>query len=276
MQGKQKTQPRNVKRSELWPHVKFSLDSEPAFLFILTPPFSGSTVLAKILNTSSRSMILKERAEGQCLIPGMFSADRWNPDKYIDWESVRSVWLSKYQEVNAYVETLNLIIEKSPANLVRAEQLRHHFPNSKFFAFNRNPYASCSSSFHRGHSDKNLSQDARLNIFRKLARKWIVRSSFIKKVIEDWSIPYFSYEQFCDETEMCIQKVIDICPEISDINIQAKVKVKDYDRQSIVDQNERQIKLLHPEDISAIFSEISGESDILDFFKYNAHYCIQK
>ncbi len=252
----------------IWPKARYSLESNPKFLFLLTPPYAGSTVLAKILNTASNSMILRKDAEGQWLVPEMVN-DRWNPEKYIDWESVKSVWLSTYELINTHVEGLNLIIEKSPPNLLRAEQLHREFSNSSFLCFNRNPYANCSSSFHRHHRDRELSKDKRIIKIKKAAKKWLVLSKYLKDSIDQLNLAYFTYEQFCEETASCLQKVIDICPEIQSVDIEAEVQVKDYDKQGIVNQNQRQIELLDSEDIATISSVISEDEKLLKFFGYD-------
>lgn len=256
-------------KDEVWPRIKYSLDYEPKFLFILTLLHSGSTVLAKILNTSSSSMILHKRAEGQWLVPGMCEKDRWNPDKYIDWESVKSVWLSTYQLFNVHVSTLNLVIEKSPPNLLRAESLYNEFSNCAFIAFNRNPYAQCSSSFHRKYQSEYVSKQKRREAFQKFAEKWLIMSKSLKQTIEKLNIVTFTYENFCKDTSSFVSKVIDICPEISDVNIHAQVKAKDYKKQGIVNQNDRQIDLLNSDDILAISSIICKDEEIVKFFGYD-------
>jgi len=101
-------------RLNFWPNIDLSEEKLPKFFFILTPPNSGSTVLAKILNTSPNSMILHSKAEGQWLLPSMFLKGRWNLDKQINWKKVKKVWIRKFIKTNAHVESLNLIIEKSP------------------------------------------------------------------------------------------------------------------------------------------------------------------
>ena len=104
---------------------------QPKYLFIVTNPFSGSTALAMILNNSPRSMVLTEKAEGQWLIASLCDDDRWNPDKAVDWDLVARTWYQRYQAVNQLVGTIDVIIEKSPPNMVRLEKLLDIFPNSQ-------------------------------------------------------------------------------------------------------------------------------------------------
>ncbi len=58
-------------------------------------PYSGSTAIAKVLNTGSRTMLLHHTGEGQRLIPGLAGRGRWRADMFVDYESIRAVWLDK-------------------------------------------------------------------------------------------------------------------------------------------------------------------------------------
>jgi hypothetical protein len=243
--------------------------NEPRFLFILTPPFSGSTLLAKILNTSKNTMLLHEKGEGQWLIPQMCEPDRWKPEKKIDWKVVKLVWLNQYKRVFSQENHTALIVEKSPPNIVRAEQIFKHFNNAVFMAFNRNPYANCSSILHRNYVVEKLSKEKRIAILENLARLWIFRSRHIRSFIEVHNIYYFTYEAFCEQPIKCINGLIEICPELKDVNVNAHVKVKDYKAQGIVNQNPRQIEWLDQDEIAVISSVLSAEEALLKFFGYS-------
>lgn len=121
-----------------WPVPKFDKSNEPHFLFIITSPYSGSTALSELLNSSHRTMILQERGEGQWLIPGLCEEDRWNPDKKVNYESVKAVWLNRFQSVQRLVQHVDVVIEKSPPNMMRIEELSSQFRNYSFIANNRN------------------------------------------------------------------------------------------------------------------------------------------
>lgn len=259
---------RLARRRGRWPRPAVSPASEPKFLFALTPPYGGSTVLAKILNTAPNSMILQKRAEGQWLVPGMCEPDRWEPQKHIDWESVHATWLAKYELIHYHVETINLVIEKSPPNLVRVRQLREHFPNSCFFAFNRNPYAHCSSFLHREYSERRRSSDRRGDTVRRLANDWLVRSRYLRDAVLEFGIQHFTYERFCEDPSDCVARLVAVCPELSGVDVHASVLVKDYGQQGLVDQNPKNIAQLTPDDIVGISSVLRTDEDLVKFFGY--------
>lgn len=82
-------------------------------------------------------------------------------------------------------------------------------------------------------------------------------------------IPYFTYEQLCASPASCIDAVVQICPELSGIDVHASIAVKDYKRQGLVNQNRRQIELLADDDLSIISEIVGRENELLHFFDYH-------
>ncbi|MEM6349107.1 MAG: sulfotransferase [Bacteroidota bacterium] len=254
---------------KVWPCPNVDIETEPHFIFILTPPYSGSTALAQTLNSCHHSMLLQKRGEGQWLIPGMCSNDRWNPDKYINWDSVRAVWLQRIKETNTLVQNINFIIEKSPPNLVRLDQLTSVFPKHTLIAFNRDPFANCSSRLFRHHKPGTMGQDERLKRIKKIASKWIFCSWWVRKWMAELPVISFTYESFCASPEDCISQLVKKVPEFQTVDVNKKIKVKDYQKQTIINQNERQISKLTPADIDVISEVLEAESDLVKFFGYS-------
>jgi hypothetical protein len=242
--------------------------SDPKFLFILTPSHSGSTVLIKYLNTSPYSMLLNSDGEGQWLVPSLAENDRWNPKKQIDWKTVKQTWLKKYHEINRLVGNIQVILEKSPPNLVRFDRFKKHFPNSVFMVLNRDPYANCSSKFHRTQNSSNFSSEERLQSLRQLATDWVFKSSCLVRAIEAENLLFFTYEQFCEEPDICLKRVLEICPELEQINASVNVRVKDYPAQQLSNQNQRQIDLLHADEIQEISAILATKIELLQKFSY--------
>lgn len=259
---------KNTPDQNRWPKPKFNTKNQPTFLFILTPPFSGSTALSELINTSNRTMILQERGEGQWLIPGMCENNRWNKEKNINYSSVKAVWLNKFQEVNRLVQGIDVVIEKSPPNIMRMEKLASNFEKTSFLANNRNPYANCSSILFRKFSPEKLSTAERIQQLENIASHWILRSKEIKAFVEKFNVPFLTYEQFC-ENPAILREILDLPEDIkSTIQTNSEVKVKDYEVQKIVNQNDRQISNLSKEEIKAISDILSNEKEVLDFFNY--------
>ncbi|MGZ8435217.1 MAG: sulfotransferase family protein [Candidatus Binatia bacterium] len=256
-----------------WPTPTDSpLVSDPTFIFIITPPYSGSTALAQVLNSAHRSTLIQKRGEGQWLVPGMCQADRWNPDKYIDWKSVKAVWSSRIRFIEEHVGKVNVVIEKSPPNLVRTDRLLETFPKHKIVAFNRNPYASCASVLYRVHDGRDKSKDERTEIIRRLAATWVFRSGWLKKQIETYSPIHFTYENFCNDPEAAVKRITDDFPELIGIDTTRAIKVKDYRLQGISNQNERQIGNLSESERSVIGAALRSHEELLQFFGYTSEW----
>jgi len=259
-----KKQPEN----ERWPLPEFDNNEQPHFLFIITPPYSGSTALTKLINTSDKTTILQSRGEGQWLVPGLCEKDRWKEEKKVNYESVKAVWLNKYQKQKRANENISVVIEKSPPNMMRIEKLSAQFKDFSFIANNRNPYANCASMLYRLHDGGNLDTMQRKKILTDLAQGWLTRSLKIKELVSKLSIPLLTYEEFCCKPS-AILEILNLPNEaLNTIDTSASVKVKDYDKQPIINQNKRQISNLNEEEIKLISKIIRTESELLRFFTY--------
>jgi len=260
---------KEVRDEKKWPLPRYDKNDDPHFLFIITPPFAGSTALSELLNTSHRAMILQERGEGQWLVPGLCEKDRWNPEKNVDYASVKAVWLSKYQQVKRLVHNIDVVIEKSPPNMVRIEKLAAQFRNVSFLANNRNPYANCASILYRNHDADRLNPAQRKHVLSDLTRDWVRRSKRIRALISRLKVPLLTYEAFCHNPSSVLN-LLQLPDGVSEtIDVKAKVKVKDYKIQSIIDQNERQIAKLLDEEIEHVSRLLISSSELLAFFGYD-------
>ncbi len=86
--------------------------NEIRYLFLLSPPYSGSTAIIKFLNTSPYTMLLHPKGEGMRLVKSVWEQERWNPGKTINWKEVKNIWSKKVEQVNSLVDTVSLILEK--------------------------------------------------------------------------------------------------------------------------------------------------------------------
>lgn len=167
-----------------WPIINNLKSIEPCFVFLLTLPYTGSTAIAKIFLTSNLFDSLTDNAEGQWLIPALTSSDRWDENKYINTESLRSVWVEKCQ-ILMNKKKINFFIEKSPPNLVRIDLIQKIFPNNILIANNRNPYASISSALYRESNLYDIYfEKLRRNKISKLTKNWIERSYILYELIQ--------------------------------------------------------------------------------------------
>lgn len=237
-------------------------------LFLVTPPFSGSTAIAELLRSSALVTFLEERAEGQWLLPGLGSDHRWDADMFVDYAAVQATWLQRWQQLQACDPALRVVVEKSPPNMVRLEALAALFNDVSFLANNRDPYANCASILYRMHEGERLAAEQRVQQLCTLARHWVLRSAKIRELVSRLSIPLLTYEQFCDAPASILGK-LNLPPGVAEsIDVQARVQVKDYPMQGIANQNQRQIALLSEEEIAAISAVLAPQQELLDYFSY--------
>ena len=106
---------------------KFVGRKDNKYLFILSPPFCGSTLLNHIISSSTNvsSNNNFNSREGQQLpeVKSMMfdNKSRWHPDTTFDWDFIKPVW-EKYWDV-----TKPVLLEKSPCSIVRADTLANVF-----------------------------------------------------------------------------------------------------------------------------------------------------
>ena len=69
------------------------------------------------------------------------------PNKKIDWLKIKSIWN------NYWDRSKDILLEKSPPNICRAENINDVFNNSKYICLIRNPYAQIQSNIRRYNTD---------------------------------------------------------------------------------------------------------------------------
>lgn len=250
-----------------WPTPNFDENDQPHFLFILTLPEAGSTAIAKLLNTAARTMILYHNAEGEWLIPGLRKYSHpWDSNKLLNPLSVKATWLKQYQNVKQLTDTdIEVVIEKTPPNMVIIDELVKLFDKTSLFASNRNPYAYASSAMHRYDVFKNMSPEYAAET---LSSDWVRKSKILKNLISEKGIPYLKYEDFC-ESPQDIKNYINLPYQLEEtINFESKIKVKDYQPQKIQNMNQKQLDKLTNKQINIMSSVLKESKEILNFFGY--------
>ncbi|MEM1187951.1 MAG: sulfotransferase [Pseudomonadota bacterium] len=245
---------------------------DPVFLIVLSPPYSGSTALAQLLNTGHHSMLLHRKGEGQWLVPGMCQADRWDHHKPIHWDSVRAVWLAKIREVEELAGRIDVVIEKSPPNLVRVNELLKAFANHQVVTFVRDPFANCSSVFFRHYVKESSPIEDRVARLQSLARGWVGRSRLIEKWREERGSIHFSYEDLCSDPSRQVQKIVDRVPKLVGIDFGSPLRVKDYEAQPLMNHNALQIGRLREAELDGIAQVLRNHESMLERLGYSSDW----
>jgi len=128
---------------------------KPLYLFLLTPPYSGSSALLSLIGTSQRVATLCPAKNWQCegtwvlTARHLMDADkRWEPNR-LNWsralDAYEEVWREDIESrgPQAYVR-----VDKSPPNVAKVREIAEHFASAKhqvaFIVMTRSP--CCRSS----------------------------------------------------------------------------------------------------------------------------------
>lgn len=225
------------------------------YLFILSLPYCGSTVLWRLLTTSPHVSALP--VEGQYLesVRSIMRAKPWDPEQKIPWDTVKSKWEAEWDLSKP------ILLEKSPPNLIRANEIQKAFSPSYFMITIRNPYAFCHGYVRRKKTN-----------FEDPARKWVSWAEYQRKNIEglDRSL-FFTYEDFTDYPIDTSNRMVQFLPQLEylkpDNDFLANSTVG-YETHKITNLNEIKIRQLSVRDIVKINSVLERHLDLLHFFGY--------
>jgi hypothetical protein len=229
-------------------------------LFIITMPFSGSTLLASLLGTSPKlSLFNTDQHEGTKL-PGMFdllNSDYPVPYNPAPWAYLRRLYMQHWDLSKP------VLVEKGhyPRD---AQRIAEHFPNTHFIIMVRNPYAWCESMKRRAKNPPGFSE---------LALIWVRQCSWhihnihtLKKVLG------FTYEDLCDRTDETLKRLGRFMPELRGLDPDREFAVhstlgKKSNR--ITNTNAMSIARLTSGDVAEINSKLKAYPDLLEYFGYS-------
>ncbi|MDC0249733.1 sulfotransferase [Flavobacteriales bacterium] len=238
----------------------FSSPKGHQHLFILSPPFCGSTLLNEIISSSknvscNNNIGLKEGQHLPIAKDILFTKDRWNANKEIDWKEIHYIW-DKY-----WNRSKSIFLEKSPPNICRAEKIEQEFKNGKFICLVRNPYSQIEGEIRRNGTK--AKQAAELNIqYLKYQKNNIEQ---LKHTL------LISYEALTENTNATKEAIISFLPDLSDINTGLKFtanNIRNETSMRITNLNSEKIDRLKENDVSIINSVFKKEEALLNYFNY--------
>jgi hypothetical protein len=230
------------------------------YLFVLSPPFSGSTLLNELLSTSaavSSNNTLGTR-EGQQL-PKVRKImwekeDHYDPEEKYDWNFIKAAWL-KYWD-----RTKPILLEKSPPNLVRARQINDHFQPAYFICMVRDPYALCESQITRNAMVPSVAAG--------LVVKWFYAQRQNIETLNN--LLFFTYEELTADAPAIRKKLSAFLPALSDIDTARVFKAHNFKNTPMTMKNLNAEKIANL--TKAQFQEINRVLDrhreLLDYFRY--------
>ena len=231
-------------------------------VFILCPPFCGSTILWRMLSTSGSVSHLPR--EGQFIPqakPLMRGDDTWNPDKDIPWQQVREIYEQHWDQSKPY------LLEKSPPNIItkRALEIEQHFSPAHFILLVRNPYAHCEGLMRRRGFTAKKSAEFTIECLAYQRENQ-------KKLKNLTSI---NYEELVKSPLSVSEKIQQDLPLFTDIKHDASFKVHSIHglvKRKIVDLNQEKINNLSNTSLREINSVLENEKELMEYWGYSYHH----
>lgn len=231
------------------------------FLFILSPPYCGTTLLNELICTSSNVSVNNPEGnrEGQRLPelePIMFShGRRWDETVDFDWPYIKMVWMQHWDLRKT------ILLEKSPPNMVRATSILAHFTPAYFIIMYREPYAHCESLMRRGQ---------RMNHHE--AAGFVVRC--LKKHIDNFrDLPHtlkIPYEFLTDHPAEAVKSIGLFLPELQDMDITREFMAHNLRNTPMMihNLNQEKVSKLTSSDFFKLNEVFSREKELLELFGY--------
>lgn len=232
-----------------------------SYLFILSPPFSGSTALWQFVSTSAAVSSLP--GEGQFLpeVKEIMRKDPWNPDLQLPWEAIKNVWRQYWDLDKPW------LVEKSPPNLIRTKDIVRHFQPVHFLVMVRDPYAHCASLTRRAGWDTTRAAEFSLRCLRWQADNAAVLNNVVR----------LTYEQFSGEPQSTAAKLQAALPRIGDLRCDAVLRVhsslapdgQTALRQKITNHNAKAMEGLADSAVDQITGVLREDPGVMQYWGYS-------
>ena len=188
------------------------------YLFILCPPFQGSTLIYRLMDTSPSVSTFLGKAphmgEGQCFIANtdkLYSENRWNKDYEINFQ------LTEKHFNRNWDMSKPVLCDKSPPNIIRADKIYDYFSKRGevyFIIQIRDPYTTNYGSGHFG--GKNTLNVTPKEISYKLWDRFAQMQKDTYEKYKDNSI-LITYEELCDDIHVVSNKILNKMPFIGSL-----------------------------------------------------------
>ena len=226
-----------------------------SYLFLLCPPYSGSTLLWKLLSTSASVSSLP--AEGQFLpeLKDIMRERPWQAEAELPWHEIKAVW-ERYWD-----KSKPLLLEKSPPNMIRTAQILQHFQPVRFIVMVRNPYAQAEGLMrHNNWTAKRAANFAMMCLRTQLANA---------RELEDALV--MTYESLVEDPAAACSRLASFAHELDDIDAQASFKIHSIDgtlNRPITNLNGKKIAAISHTDIDTMNGVFVQQRDTLEAWGY--------
>lgn len=227
----------------------------PTYLFVLCPPYCGSTLLWKLLATSPNASALP--AEGQFLpeVESIMRDRPWHRDRDMPWEEIRAAWETHWDMDKP------VLLEKSPPNLIRAQAIARHFDPCRFIIMVRNPYAHAEGLMRR--NDWSVTRAGNFALM-------CLRSQLENTLVLDRPL-VMTYESLVEDPRASCARLQAFLPELEALDHSADFEVHSVEgtaQRPITDFNAQKIAALSDEDFEALNNLFLPQRELLRDWGY--------
>ena len=224
-------------------------------LFILCPPYSGSTLLWKLLATSPNVSALP--LEGQFLpeLKEIMRDRPWDAERALPWPEIKAVWESYWDRGKP------VLLEKSPPNLIRTRDILAHFQPVKFVVMVRNPYAQAEGLMRRN----NWTAQRAAN----MAANWLRMQLENARELDGALV--MTYEALVQDPVAACEKLTAFLPALGELDYTANFEVHSIDgtlNRPITDLNSKKMAALSAADLATMTEVFTAQQDTLAAWGY--------
>ncbi|MEM1322328.1 MAG: sulfotransferase [Bacteroidota bacterium] len=244
-----------------WLKRPFAKAVAPQYVFVLCPPYCGSTLMHEMLCSSpavSANNLFGTR-EGQSLPEYRRLIDyrrRWEEGYAYPWPIIKKIWQQYWDHSKP------LLLDKSPPNLIRTAALSQHFSPFYFIIMVRNPYVHCEGLMRR---DKMSPQAAaalsllclrhqRHNLQQHPQNSLLIR-----------------YEDLTEHPQKAQRQLLEFLPQLKTIKVDQTFKAHNQQGKpsKIKNMNAGKLERLQPGQLERINAILGREKNLLAYFNYD-------
>lgn len=230
-------------------------------LFVLTSPYSGSTLLTSLLGTSPKVSIFKTPQNEGLKLPGLrqLVTEQGGLRDELPWGYLKRLYL-RHWDLNRPV-----LVEKGQF-IKQAAAIERCFPGSYYLVMTRNPYAWCESMQRRRQPHlPPVSMERVATLWLRQSTWHIHNAETLERVL------WFTYEDLCDRTEAVMDKLKVFMPELHPLDPDKKFNIHSMlgkKSNRITNTNQAAIGRLSPDEIREITATLQPYPDVLEYFGY--------
>lgn len=225
------------------------------YLFVLCPPYSGSTILWKLLATSHNVSALP--TEGQFLpeLEPVMRARPWVRDHALPWAQIKATWDTYWDQDKP------VLLEKSPPNIIRTADIVKHFDPVKFVIMVRNPYAHAEGLMRRNNwTATRAARFSMMCLGTQLQNSRTLDNSLV-----------LTYESLVADPGQACLRLQAFLPELGELDAGASFEVHSVDgvvERPITDLNSKKISTLDAAAIDDMNRVFRDHEDVLAGWDY--------